>query len=67
MFVVRRTFVNELIRYLIDNMYIDFQGDISMETVRNFLKTEDTRESRALLNKIVEDKGVEDMLITLAD
>ena len=46
---------------------IDFQGDISMETVRSFLKEEDSREARTLLNKLIEDKGVEDMLITLAD
>lgn len=59
--------MNELIRYLMENMYIDFQGDISIESVRNFLKADDTRESRALLNKLVEDKGVEDMLIALAD
>lgn len=59
--------MNELIRYLIDNMYIDFQGEISLETVRNFLKADDSRQARALLNKLVEDRGVEDMLITLAD
>ena len=59
--------MNELIRYLMENMYIDFQGEISMETVRNFLKEDSSREARTLLNKIVEDKGVEDMLITLAD
>jgi hypothetical protein len=59
--------VNELIRYLMENMYIDFQGEISTETVRNFLKDDPSREARTLLNKIVEDKGVEDMLITLAD
>ena len=59
--------MNELIRYLIENMYIDFQGEISMESVRNFLKEDSTREARALQSKLVEDKGVEDMLITLAD
>jgi hypothetical protein len=50
-----------------DNMYIDFQGEISTDTVRGFLKEDPSREARTLLNKIVEDKGVEDMLITLAD
>ena len=59
--------MNELIRYLMENMYIDFQGEISTETVRNFLKEDSSREARTLLGKIVEDKGVEDMLITLAD
>jgi hypothetical protein len=63
----RRTFVNDLIRYLMENMYIDFQGEISMETVRNFLKADDSREARALMNKLVADKGVDDMLLTMAD
>lgn len=59
--------MKELIRYLMDNMYLDFQGDVTMETVRNFLREDDSREARALLNKLIEDKGVEEMLITLAD
>lgn len=59
--------MKELIRYLLDNMYLDFQGDVSMETVRNFLREDDSREAKALLNKLIEDKGVEEMLITLAD
>jgi hypothetical protein len=59
--------VKELIRYLMDNMYLDFQGEVTTETVRNFLREDDSREARALLNKLIEDKGVEEMLITLAD
>ena len=59
--------MKELIRYLMDNMYLDFQGEVTTETVRNFLREDDSREARALLNKLIEDKGVEEMLITLAD
>ena len=59
--------MNELIRKLMENMYIDFDGGISMEAVRACLKEDPSREARSLLNKIVEDKGVEDMLMTLAD
>lgn len=59
--------MKELIRYLMDNMYLDFQGDVTTETVRDFLREDDSREARALLNKIMNDKGVEEMLITLAD
>ena len=59
--------MNELIRYLLEHMYIDFQGDLSLENVREFLAADTSRESRALLNKLQADKGVEDMLITLAD
>jgi len=59
--------VKELIKYLLDNMYIDFQGEITLETVRSFLREDDGREARQLLSKLIEEKGVDDMLITLAD
>ncbi len=48
-------------------MYFDFQGEISLETVREFLREDDGREARALLAKLIEDKGVDEMLLTLAD
>jgi len=59
--------VKELIKYLLDNLYIDFQGEITLETVRNFLREDDSREARQLLSKLIEEKGVDEMLITLAD
>jgi hypothetical protein len=63
----RRPRVKELVRYLLDNLYLDFQGEISVEKVREFLREDDTREARRLLAKIIEEKGVDDLLITLAD
>ena len=48
-------------------MYLDFKGDISVEKVREFLREDDSREARALLSKIIEEKGVDDLLITFAD
>jgi hypothetical protein len=59
--------VKELIKYLFDHLVIDFQGEISLETVRGFLREDDGREARQLLAKLIEEKGVDDMLITLAD
>lgn len=59
--------MKELVRYLLANMYIDFQGEITLETVREFLREDDGKEARALLAKLIEDKGVDEMLITLAD
>jgi hypothetical protein len=59
--------VKELIKYLLENMVIDFQGEITLETVRGFLREDDGREARQLLAKLIEEKGVDDMLITLAD
>ena len=59
--------MKELVRYLLDNIYIDFQGEISLDQVRQFLRGDDSREAKALLQKLIEDKGVDDLLITLAD
>ena len=56
-----------LVRYLLDNLYLDFQGEISLDNVRQFLRGDDSREAKALLQKLIEDKGVDDLLITLAD
>jgi hypothetical protein len=59
--------VKELIKYLLDKLFLDFQGEITLETVRNFLREDDGREARLLLAKLMEENGVEDMLTTLAD
>jgi hypothetical protein len=59
--------VKQLIQYLLENMQLDFSGSLSLESVRDFLKNDDTREGRALLSKLVEDRGVDEMMITLAD
>ena len=59
--------MKELVRYLLANVYIDFQGDITMEKVRAFLREDDSREARTLLSKLIEDKGVDELLITIAD
>ena len=59
--------MNSLVRYLIENMYLDFQGEISLDLVRQMLRGDESREAKALLAKLIEDKGVDDLLITLAD
>jgi len=59
--------VKELTLYLLENLYLDFQGDISLETVRSFLREDDSPEARKLLAKIIEEQGVDELLITLAD
>jgi len=59
--------VNELAKYLIDNIYLDFQGGITLEEMRAALRKDDTRESRHLLSKLIEDKGVDDLMVTIAD
>jgi hypothetical protein len=59
--------VKQLIAFLLDNMFLDFQGNLTLDMVREFLRDDDSRESRALLSRLVEDRGVDDMLTTLAD
>ncbi|MCS6914766.1 MAG: hypothetical protein RMK29_08820 [Myxococcales bacterium] len=59
--------MNALINYLIDNLMLDFQGDLALETVRHYLRDDDSQDARALLAKLAEDRGVSDMMITLAD
>lgn len=59
--------MNHLIAHLRDNLILDFQGELTLEMVRQFLKADNSRENQLLLKKLVEDKGVEEMLITLAD
>ena len=48
-------------------MLIDFQGDLSVEKVREFLAGDDTRDARQLLNKVVAERGVDNMMLVLAD
>jgi len=59
--------VKELVAYLIENMYLDFQGEITLDQVRQFLRNDESREARALLSKLIEEEGVDDLMITLAD
>ena len=59
--------MNELIRYLLANMILDFQGEISLEQVRSMLRGDGGREAKSLLEKLTADSGIEDMLVTLAD
>ncbi|WP_394842946.1 hypothetical protein LZC95_38470 [Pendulispora brunnea] len=59
--------MKELVRYLLENLYLDFQGEITLEQVRQFLRGDESREAKQLLAKLIEDKGVDDLLITLAD
>ena len=59
--------MKQLLSYLRENMILDFQGDLTMEMIRDFLRDDDSREARALLAKLVEDRGVNEMMIVLAD
>ena len=59
--------MKELVRYLLDNLQLDFQGDITIEKIREFLRDDDSREARKLLSRLIEEKGADDLLLALAD
>jgi len=59
--------VKDLARFLLQNAQLDFSGELSIEQIRQFLRDDDSREARTLLAKLIEDKGIDDMLVTVAD
>lgn len=59
--------MKELARFLLQNAQLDFSGDVTIEQVRQYLRDDDSREARALLAKLIEDKGIDDLLVTVAD
>ncbi|CAN5232404.1 hypothetical protein BH11MYX1_BH11MYX1_31190 [soil metagenome] len=59
--------MNRLIDYLRQNLMIDFQGDLSVEKVRELLSGDDSRDVKVLLAKLTKEKNVDDMMLVLAD
>ena len=59
--------MKQLIAYLLDHAMLDFSGELTIDMVKEFLRDEESPESRSLLSKIMQDGGVEEMQITLAD
>ena len=59
--------MKELIAYLRENLILDFQGDLTVEMVRDFLKGDDSRDAKNILAKVVAEGGVDDLIIVLAD
>jgi hypothetical protein len=59
--------VNRLIAYLREQLIVDFQGELNVETVRELLAGDDSRDARTLLAKLVGSGKVEEMQLILAD
>jgi hypothetical protein len=59
--------VDKLIAYLLENIILDFQGELDLDMVRDFLKGEDHKEAKALYARLVAEGGVNEMLVVLAD
>lgn len=59
--------MNQLIAYLMENLILDFQGELDLDMARNFLREDDSADAKTLYSKLVRDGSVEDMVIVLAD
>jgi len=59
--------VNQLIAHLLDNLILDFQGELDLEMARDFLRGDPSKEAQALRDRLVAEGGVSDMLVVLAD
>jgi hypothetical protein len=59
--------VKQLIAFLLDHAMLDFSGGLTLEMVKEFLRDDESREAKALLAKMLQDGGVEEMQVTLAD
>jgi hypothetical protein len=59
--------VQRLLAYLREHVFVDFQGDLDLEKVRELLAGDDSREVRTLLGRLTRDGGTSDMMVTLAD
>ena len=59
--------MKQLIAFLLDHAMLDFSGGLTIEMVKDFIRDDDSRETRALLSKLMQDGGVGEMQLTLAD
>lgn len=59
--------MNQLVAYLLEHLILDFDGDLTLDMVRDFLRDDDSREAKTLLTRLVEDRGVSEMMICIAD
>lgn len=58
--------MKQLAKYMLDRLIVDFEG-IDLEEVRTMLREEDSEQSRALLSRLMEDHGIDELAITVAD
>jgi len=59
--------LDRLIGFLLDHAVLDFTGELTMDSIREFLRDDDSAQGRALLAKLADDGAIDEMLVTLAD
>lgn len=59
--------MNKLIAFLLDHAILDFSGELTLDTIKDFLRDDDSAEGRSLISKLSKEGNVDDMMVTLAD
>jgi len=59
--------MNRLVAYLREQVFVDFQGELSTEKVRELLAGDESRDAKVLLARLTRDGGTNDMMVALAD
>jgi hypothetical protein len=58
--------MDKLSKYLLEHLQLDFSGDIDIETIKQFLREDNSTEANQILSKIAQE-GLDDLLIVVAD
>ncbi len=59
--------MNRLVAFLRDHVFVDFQGELTLEKVRELLAGDESRDAKVLLARLTRDGGTNDMMVALAD
>ena len=62
-----RSTMNRLVAFLRDHVFVDFQGELTLEKVRELLAGDESRDAKVLLARLTRDGGTNDMMVALAD
>jgi hypothetical protein len=59
--------VQRLVAYLREQVFVDFQGELTAEKLRELLAGDESRDAKQLLARVTRDGGSNDMMVALAD
>ena len=59
--------MNRLFAYLRENVFVDFQGELTVEKLRELLAGDESRDAKSLLARVTRDRGTNEMMLVIAD
>lgn len=59
--------MDKLCDFLISRLILDFDGDVTYDTINNFLADDDSTTARALRGRLIAEGNAGDFLIVLSD